>query len=83
MGAEVADVDGRNYEGAEVADGEEVVGAPAVVLHPDEIFLYRSPYFITKSLLMPPPEPDPSCIGGDRLSNQPCPIHYEPENSDV
>ena len=38
MGAEVADVDGRNYEGAEVADGEEAVGAPAVVLHPDENF---------------------------------------------
>ena len=38
MGAEVFDVDGRNYEGAKVADGEEVVGAPAVVLHPDENF---------------------------------------------
>ena len=38
MGAEVADVDGRNCEGAEVADGEEAVGAPAVVLHPDENF---------------------------------------------
>ena len=25
-------------EGAEVADGEEAVGAPAVVLHPDENF---------------------------------------------
>jgi len=69
-------------EGEEVADGEEAVGAPAVVLQPDEKFLYGSPYFITKSPPMPP-ELDPSCIGGDRLSNRPCPIHYEPENSDV
>ena len=55
-------------EGAEVADGKEAVGAPAVVLQLD--VLYGSPYFITKSpLMLPPPEPDPSCIGGDRLSN--------------
>ena len=38
MGAEVANFDGRNCEGAEVADGEEAVGAPAVVLYPDENF---------------------------------------------
>jgi len=38
MEAEVADVDGRNCEGAEGADGEEAVGAPAVVLHPDKNF---------------------------------------------
>ena len=38
MGAEVADVDGQNCEGTEVADGEEAVGAPAVVLHLDENF---------------------------------------------
>ena len=81
MGAEVADVDGRNCEGAEVADGEEAVGAPAVVLHPDEIFCIG--LHISSPNLRLCPEQDPSCIGGDRLSNRPCPIHYEPENSDV
>ena len=82
MGAEVADVDGRNCKGAEVTDGEEAVGAPAVVLYPDEIFCMGL-HISSPNLRLCPPEPDPSCIGGDRLSNRPCPIHYELENSDV
>ena len=59
-------------EGAEVADGEEAVGAPAVVLQPDENFCMGL-HISSPNLRLCPPEPDPSCIGGDRLSNRPCP----------